>query len=56
MCCWALLRSAGLPAALVVGISLVPLSAHCWCKLDKWIAGDVDPDFYKQFLPVTQYT
>jgi transglutaminase superfamily protein/coenzyme PQQ synthesis protein D (PqqD) len=56
MCCWALLRSAGLPAALVVGISLVPLSAHCWCRLDKWIVGDVDPDFYKQYLPVTQHT
>lgn len=54
LCCWALTRSAGLPATLVVGISLVPLSAHCWCELGPWLLGD-DRDFCKQYLPVAHY-
>ena len=40
LCCWALARSAGLDAALVVGIDLFPLAGHCWCEVGPLTLGD----------------
>lgn len=54
LCCWDLARSAGLPATLVVGISLVPLWAHCWCEVGSSTVGD-DPDYCKQYKPIARY-
>ena len=54
ICCWGLLRSAGVPATLTVGVSLVPLSAHCWCEFENRILGD-NPEFCKQYLRVAHY-
>ena len=54
LCCWALARWAGVPAALVLGISLFPLSVHCWCESRGQIFGD-EPDFCKQYMPVARY-
>jgi hypothetical protein len=38
--CWVLARTAGLPAALVIGVELFPLSGHCWCEAGPWIVSD----------------
>jgi hypothetical protein len=54
LCCWTLARWAGLPAILVVGISLVPLCAHCWCEVGSLMLGD-NPENCKQYTPVTRY-
>ncbi|MHC1743658.1 MAG: lasso peptide biosynthesis B2 protein [Syntrophobacteraceae bacterium] len=40
LCCWALLRSAGVPAALVLGVSLYPLSSHAWCSFESLTLSD----------------
>lgn len=40
--CWALLRSADLPAALVLGINLFPLASHAWCELGSWVLTDYE--------------
>lgn len=54
LCCWTLARWAGLPANLVLGISLVPLWAHCWCEVGSATLGD-NPDYCKQYTPVIRY-
>jgi len=54
LCCWALLRSAGVRAALVVGIDLFPLAGHCWCEVGARTLSD-DPDRCQAFTPVVRY-
>jgi Transglutaminase-like superfamily len=54
LCCWALLRSAGLPATLVLGINLFPLASHCWCESDQWTLSDYE-DRCERFTPVMRY-
>lgn len=52
--CWSLLRQAGLPAKLVVGISLFPLESHCWCELKGQVLTD-HLDKCERFTPVMTY-
>jgi hypothetical protein len=54
LCCWAMLRSAGHPARLLVGIDLFPFLGHCWCES---ASGDVNDggDRAGRFTPVLQY-
>ncbi len=54
LCCWALARRAGIPAALVVGISLFPLAGHCWCESGGRTLGD-DRDRCEAYTPVARY-
>jgi hypothetical protein len=52
--CWTLLRSAGVPAKLVVGLDLYPLAGHCWCELGNRAFSDF-PDRCESFTPVVRY-
>jgi hypothetical protein len=52
--CWALLRSAEVPAALVVGIKLYPLAGHCWCEVGSRILSD-HADRCEEYTPVIRY-
>jgi hypothetical protein len=54
LCCWAMLRSAGHPARLMVGIDLFPFLGHCWCESGSRILGD-GSDRCSRFTPVLQY-
>jgi hypothetical protein len=54
LCCWALLRAAGVPAGLVLGINLFPLASHCWCAVGSAIVTDF-PDRCEHFTPVLRY-
>src|SRR5262249_28331083 len=54
LCCWSLLRAAGVPAALNVGIYLFPLAGHCWCECGPWTPGD-DPDACRRYTLVARY-
>jgi hypothetical protein len=54
LCCWALARAAGLPAALVIGVELFPLSGHCWCEAGSWIVSD-RPDNCARYTPALRY-
>ena len=54
LCCWTLLRGVGLPAQLVVGISLFPLESHCWCELEGCVLTD-HLDRCERFTPVMRY-
>lgn len=54
LCCWSLLRAAGVPAVLTVGVVLFPFEGHCWCHVGHWVVGD-DPDECKRFTIVTEY-
>jgi hypothetical protein len=49
--CWALLREAGVPARLVVGIDLYPFLGHCWCEAEGRVVSD-DPERCFRFVPV----
>src|SRR5579875_313383 len=40
LCAWYILRSMGIPAALVVGVQLYPLAGHCWCQAGTRILTD----------------
>jgi hypothetical protein len=40
LCSWSLLRTAGWPASLVVGIEPFPISGHCWCESGDSVVGD----------------
>ena len=51
---WAVLRGAGLPALLVVGIALFPFAAHCWCDLGDETFGD-DRGQCRHYQPVARY-
>jgi len=48
---WALARTAGLPAELVVGVHPFPLEGHCWCVYNGDIYSD-DNERCSQFKPV----
>jgi hypothetical protein len=54
LCCWALLRSVGIPAAVVLGINLFPLASHCWCESGPWTLSDYQ-DQCEKFTPVVRY-
>jgi hypothetical protein len=54
LCCWALARSAGLDAALVVGINLFPLAGHCWCEVGSTILSD-NHDHCADYTPVGRW-
>jgi hypothetical protein len=54
LCCWALARSVGLDAALVVGINLFPLAGHCWCEVGSWTLSD-DEDRCVAYTPVGRW-
>jgi hypothetical protein len=49
--CLAEARTAGLPAAVVLGLSCYPLATHSWCVVDGDVVGD-DPDLCAAFEPV----
>ena len=53
--CWALLRWAGAPAALVVGLDLFPLTGHCWCEVGSRIVTDFE-DRCASYMPVARYS
>jgi Transglutaminase-like superfamily len=55
LCCWAMLRSAGQWARLVVGIDLFPFLGHCWCESASR-GRDDDQDRSGRFTPVLDYT
>jgi hypothetical protein len=54
LCCWFMLRSAGVPAKLVMGVRFLPLSGHCWCEVDERILTD-SPERCKPYTPVICY-
>ena len=54
LCCWFMLRSAGVPARLVMGVRVLPLSGHCWCEVDERILTD-SPEHCKAYTPVIYY-
>ena len=54
LCCWSLLRRMGLPAKLVVAVSLYPLESHCWCELEGRVLTD-NLDKCERFTPVVKY-
>jgi hypothetical protein len=54
LCCWALCRIAGIPAGVVLGISLFPLASHCWCETAAGCLTDF-PDRCESFTPVLKY-
>ena len=54
LCCWALCRMAGIPASVVLGISLFPLASHCWCESAAGCLTDF-PDRCESFTPVLKY-
>jgi hypothetical protein len=56
LCCWALVRAAGLPATLVLGVDLFPLTSHCWCDCGAFVLSDSDEDHCERFTPVVRYT
>jgi hypothetical protein len=55
LCSWAMVRSAGRPARLVVGIDLFPFLGHCWCESESRVLGD-GSDRCGRFNPVLQYS
>jgi hypothetical protein len=54
LCCWALLRSGGWPADLVVGVDLFPFLGHCWCESGDRTLSD-DRHRCDRFVPVLRY-
>jgi hypothetical protein len=52
--CWALLRSSGVAADLVIGIHLFPLTGHCWCEAGPWTLSD-DQARCDGYQPVLRY-
>ncbi len=52
--CWHLLRRAGLPARLVMGVMLYPFTAHAWAECQGRIVGD-EGARCEQFVPVAVY-
>jgi hypothetical protein len=54
LCAWYILRSMGIPAALVVGVQLYPLAGHCWCQAGTRILTDFR-DRCETYLPVVRY-
>jgi hypothetical protein len=54
LCCWAMLRSIGIPARLVVGFDLFPFLGHCWCESGSVVMAD-RAERCARFTPVVQY-
>ncbi|OKH20210.1 hypothetical protein NIES593_19635 [Hydrococcus rivularis NIES-593] len=54
LCCWDLIRSAGLPAKLVLGVDLFPLASHCWCEFGSQVLSDYE-DRCERFTPILCY-
>ncbi len=54
LCCWFMLQSAGISAALVMGVKLFPFSGHCWCEVGTRILTDF-PERCKAYTPVVRY-
>jgi Transglutaminase-like superfamily/Coenzyme PQQ synthesis protein D (PqqD) len=52
--CWFMLRSAGVPARLVMGVRLSPFAAHCWCEVDERVLTDA-PDDSQAYTPMICY-
>jgi hypothetical protein len=52
---WALSRTAGVPAELIVGVRLFPLEGHCWCAYNHTVYSD-DAERCAQFKPVWRYS
>jgi hypothetical protein len=52
--CWALARTAGLPAALVIGVDLFPLTGHCWCEVGPWVLSDHSENV-TPYIPALRY-
>jgi hypothetical protein len=52
--CWALARAAGLPADLVIGVDLFPLTGHCWCEIGSRVVSD-HPDNVTPYFPALRY-
>jgi Transglutaminase-like superfamily len=52
--CWALARSEGLPASLVIGIELYPIAGHCWCEIGSRIVSD-HPENCARYTPALRY-
>lgn len=55
LCCFALCRTARIPASVVLGVSLFPLASHCWCETATGCLTDF-PDRCEGFTPVLRYT
>jgi Transglutaminase-like superfamily len=53
--CLAEARTAGLPAAVVLGLSFYPLATHTWCLLDDGVVLGDYPDLCAPFQPVARY-
>jgi hypothetical protein len=41
LCCWFMLRRRRVPAELVIGVTLTPVSGHSWCQYGPRIVGDL---------------
>jgi hypothetical protein len=54
LCCMALCRAAGIPASVVLGISLFPLASHCWCESPTGSLTDF-ADRCEGYTPVAAY-
>jgi len=54
LCCWFMLRSAGIPAKLVMGVQFSPFAGHCWCEVDGRILTD-SPESCETYTPVICY-
>ncbi|NEO99107.1 MAG: lasso peptide biosynthesis B2 protein [Symploca sp. SIO2E9] len=54
LACLALARESGIPAQLVVGISLNPLRGHVWVEAEGRVISD-DPEHCRLFEPVARY-
>jgi Transglutaminase-like superfamily len=50
--CLAEARAAGLPAAVVLGLSFYPLATHSWCVVDDDVVLGDHPDLCAAFQPV----
>lgn len=55
LCGWAMLRAAGQPAQLFVGVELFPFLGHCWCESESRPLSD-GGDRSGRFIPVLQYS
>jgi len=52
---WALCRGLGVPATLVLGVSLYPLASHCWVEVGSSVLTDFQ-DRCEQFTPALRYS
>ncbi len=55
LCVWRLVREAGIPAGLILGIDIAPFQAHFWCSSIGGVIGD-DPEYCARFTPVFDFS